>query len=60
LGQHPGVTARSHRRRRAPKEVSWSSAQSIQGDVPQSFSMDFDAGQRDSFSATVDCDTPAP
>jgi hypothetical protein len=39
---------------------AWSSAQSIQGDVPQSFSMDFDAGQRDSFSVTVECGTPAP
>jgi hypothetical protein len=41
-------------------EVSWSSAQSIQGDAPQSFSMDFDAGQHDSFSVTVECGTPAP
>ena len=41
-------------------EVSWSSTQAIQGDVPQSFAMEFDAGQHDSFALTVDCGTPAP
>jgi hypothetical protein len=41
-------------------EVGWSAGQTIQGSVPQSYTMDLEAGHHDSFAMTVDCGTPAP